>query len=151
MEPEVREIRLVGELRAVDLADDGGGTFRLRLEDGSEVSGEFDEFYQAIITRNFHNHQWNRMGVRGEGRFDHSGKLCQIVRVKELVPLDLGEEPIYSDSPPPADEDFDNGILKMIEELHRKFPMSEEEKEKQPSNLARNFRNYRSGIFEDEE
>ena len=153
MEPEIKEVikevRLVGELRAVDLHEDGGGAFRLRLDDGSEVTGEFDEFYEAIITRNLHNHKWNRMGIRGEGRFDESGKLCHFVTVKEFMPLDIGEEPIYSDSPPPPDGESDNGILEMVKELHKKYPIPEEER--QPSNLAKNFRNYRSGIFEEEE
>ena len=153
MEPEiketVKEVRLVGELRAVDLKDDGGGTFRLRLEDGSEVSGEFDEFYEAIITRNLHNHKWNRMGIRGEGKFDAAGKLCQFVTVKEFLPVDLGEEPIYSDSPPPPAGESDNGILEMVRELHKKYPIPEEER--QPSNFAKNYRNYRSGIFEEED
>ena len=152
MEPEmkemVKEVRLVGELRAVDLKDDGGGTFRLRLEDGSEVSGEFDEFYEAIITRNFHNHKWNRMGIRGEGKFDESGKLCQFMRIKEFVPVDLGEEPIYADSPPPSGEPR-NRILEMVKKLDEKYPIPEDER--QPSNFAKNFRNYRSGIFEEEE
>ena len=148
MEPEVREIRLVGELRAVDLADDGGGTFRLRLEDGSEVSGEFDEFYQAIITRAFSHHQWDYLAIKADAQFDSSGALCNLVRVKEYAVVDPEEKPIFSDTPPPSDGP-DNGLLKMIEELDKKYPIPEEERV--PSNFARNFRNYRSGIFEDEE
>ena len=126
MEPEVREIRLVGELRAVNLADDGGGTFRLRLEDGSEVSGEFDEFHQAIITRNFHNHQWNRLGIRGEGRFDPSGKLCQIVRVKQYRLVGLNEDPFA-----PVSQDPEENVLvqmaQMADDLHAKYPDPEAE------------------------
>lgn len=132
MEPELKEFRLVGEVRAVDLNEDGGGTFRLRLEDGSEVTGEFDEFHQAIITRNFHNHQRNRLAIRGEGKFDAAGKLCQFLRIKEFVHLDLGEAPIYSDSPPPPAGESDNGILEMVRELHKKYPIPEEER--RPSN-----------------
>ena len=152
MEPEVtevvKEVKVVGELRSVDLKDDGGGTFRLRLEDGSEVSGEFDEFHEAIITRAFSLHQWDHLAVKADAQFDASGALCHLTRVKEYAVVDPGETPIFSDTPPPEGGP-DNGLLKMIEELDKKYPVPEEES--LPSDFAKNFRNYRSGFPREEE
>ena len=142
MEPELKEFRLVGEVRAVDLNEDGGGTFRLRLEDGSEVTGEFDEFHQAVITRNFHNHRSNRLAIRGEGKFDASGNLCNIVRVRQYKVVGLNEDP-FATVPQAPEENVLVRMAKTAEELHAKYPIPEEEKP--PSDFAKNYKHYLYG------
>lgn len=78
METRVAEVKVVGEVRAVELWDDGGGVFRLRLADGTVVSGEFAADYAAVVTqalpRLFICTGGAIWGLRGQGSL--MGRVC---------------------------------------------------------------------------
>ena len=165
METRIAEVKVVGEVRAVELNDDGGGVFLLRLGDGSVVTGEFAADYAAIITRTFHLHIWDYLAVKGEGQFDESGSLCHIPRVQQYRVVSPGEEPIFYDPETPVD-DSDNWLLKMVRELDEKYPVPEDgpavgvvelfdelnakypvpEDEQPPRDFAANYKHYLYGF-----
>ena len=126
METRVAEVKVVGEVRAVELRDDGGGVFRLRLEDGTVVSGDFAADYAAVVTQAFQLHRWSHLGVKGDGEFDGEGSLCHIPRVQQYRVVSPGEEPIFHDPETPSDKS-DNWLQKIAKELDEKYPATEEE------------------------
>ena len=140
MEPYTDQVMVVGEVRAVELNDDGSGTFRLRLEDGDGVTGDFTDYWEAVITNVFRNHKWTRLVVKGEGKFDQAGVLRHILRVDSCRIIQPGESP----NPPVSTDPKTNVGLRMIQmadEIIRKYPDTEED-EKLPSDFATNYKHY---------
>ncbi len=126
METRVAEVKVVGEVRAVELRDDGGGVFRLRLADGTVVSGEFAADYAEVVTEAFHLHQWSHLGVKGDGEFDDEGALRHIRRANQLQITEPGADPdaLVSQDPP---DDVLARIFKMADEIREKYPDLDEE------------------------
>ncbi len=89
METRVAEVKVVGEVRAVELRDDGGGVFRLRLADGRVVSGRFKPKQESILTNTLNR----RLAIIGRGRFNADGDLISIRRVKKCGIVHPGKTP----------------------------------------------------------
>lgn len=147
METRSAEVKVVGEVRAVELNDDGSGVFRLRLADGSVVTGEFAADYAAIVIRAFHLHRWNHLGVKGEGQFDAEGVLRHLQGAKQLRIMEPGES-----LDEPVSQDPETNVLvrmvKMAEELREKYPVPEEEQ--LPPDFAANYKHYLYGFPKEE-
>ena len=169
METRVAEVKVVGEVRAVELRDDGGGVFRLRLEDGTVVSGDFAADYAAVVTQAFQLHRWRHLGVKGDGEFDRNGALRHIRGAKQLRIMEPGADPdaLASQDPPavsivelfdelnskysvPEEPAVDVGqhILEMFEELRATHPIPEEER--LPTDFAKNLKHYLYGFPKEE-
>ena len=86
-------LELTGEVRAVALHDDGGGTFQLRLESGATVAADFTTEHEAGVVVALQRHRYQRLKVSGLGDFGKDGQLKRLLRVDthELVRI-----------PPPA-------------------------------------------------
>lgn len=169
METRVAEVKVVGEVRAVELREDGGGVFRLRLADGTVVSGEFAADYTAVVTQAFHLHQWNHLGVKGDGEFDGEGVLRHIRGSSQLRITEPGADPYavaFQDLPaasivelfeelnakyPVPEElavDVGQHILEVFEELRATYPIPEEER--LPTDFAKNLKHYLYGFPKEE-
>lgn len=165
METRVAEVKVVGEVRAVELREDGGGVFRLRLADGTVVSGEFAADYAEVVTQAFHLHQWSHLGVKGEGEFDGNGALRHIRGSRQLRITEPGADPDALASPDPPDdvlarifkmaddirekhpdldEDLAIDIEELFDELNAEYPVSEEEQP--PADFAANYKHYLYGF-----
>ncbi len=81
------KVDYTGEVRAVDL----GGTFTLKLDDGSKVPGRFSDDQEAVVTRALKEHASLRLRVKGTAEFQPDGKLKSIVSVSELAVHHVGE------------------------------------------------------------
>lgn len=139
MEPYVAGVQVVGEVRAVELNDDGSGRFRLRLEDGGNVTGDFSDAWEAVITNLLRQHKWTRLAVKGEGKFDRSGVLRHILRVDSCRIIHPGESP---DHPVSADPRTNTGLR--LEQtgnaIREKYPLPEGEG--LPADFAANYKHY---------
>ena len=165
MATRVAEVKVVGEVRAVELREDGGGVFRLRLSDGTVVSGEFAADYAAVVTRAFQLHRWRHLGVKGEGEFDEEGALRHIRGSSQLRITEPGADPYAVASQDPEDDVLARmvkmaeeirekypepegepavGIVEMFDELNAKYPVPEEEQP--PTDFAANYKHYLYGF-----
>jgi len=64
-------IDYTGEVRAVDL----GGSFVLRLEDGTKLPGRFSPEQEALVTEALRDHESRRLRVKGKAEFLPDGKV----------------------------------------------------------------------------
>lgn len=93
METRSAEVKVVGEVRAVELNDDGSGVFRLRLSDGRIVPGRFTPKQEAVLTNTLHHRQRQLLAVNGRGRFNADGILSSIQRIKKCGIVHTGQTP----------------------------------------------------------
>ena len=112
-EPYIDELDLVGEVRAADLSDRSGGSFRIRLASGDAISGDFTDEQEAGITEALRNHSEVHLRLSGQGRFEPSGKLQRILRVDYHEVLQVGET---------LTDYTTQSILEMFDEIHRSMP-----------------------------
>ena len=159
MATRVAEVKVVGEVRAVELRDDGGGVFRLRLEDGTVVSGEFAADYAAVVTQAFQLHRWNHLGVKGDGEFDGNGALRHIRGSSQLRITKPGGDPDALASQDPEDDVLArmveegqepgsvNGVnlAEVFAEIREKYPVGEDDVEP-PADFAANYKHYLYGF-----
>lgn len=125
-----------GEVRAVDL----GGTFTLKLDNGSKIPGRFSADQEAVVTEALREHSSRRLRVNGVAEFLPAGEVKGIIKVKELTIQPAGE---------PA---FDAGarpVWEVVAELGSKLPANEWDKV--PADAARNLEHYLYGAPKDGE
>jgi hypothetical protein len=92
-------VSVSGEIRAADL---DGGSFNLRREDGSRLSGKFSPEHEAQITEALKEHQSCSLEVEGTATFFPDGKIKRIEKVdklqiisKERTDFDASAKPIW--------------------------------------------------------
>lgn len=88
METRVAEVKVVGEVRAVELRDDGG-VFQLRLEDGRVVAIHFTPQQESALTNTLRR----RLSVIVRARFNADGALSSIRRIKKRGIVQPGKTP----------------------------------------------------------
>ena len=133
-------IELVGEVRAVTLNDDadGGGVFRLRLEDGTTVEVDFSAEYEASIAVALLESKSQRIKITGLGDFGPDGQLRRVCRLDTKMPEWLFKRP-----PKPPDPDDDRPFMEKWIEFGKSIP--EEELAKFPTDFAENMDHYLYG------
>ena len=119
-----------GEVRAVDL----GGTFTLKLDDGSKVPGRFSADQESIVTEALRDHTSRRLRVKGKAEYQSDGKVKGIVLVSDLTVQPAG--PIAFD--PKA-----RPIWEIIEEIAATVP--EADWANVPTDGAQNLDHYLYG------
>lgn len=88
METRVAEVKVVGEVRAVELRDDGG-VFHLRLKDGRVVPVRFTPQQESALTNTLRR----RLAVIVRGRFNADGDPISIRRIKKRGIVQPGKTP----------------------------------------------------------
>ena len=78
-----------GEVRAVDL----GGSFVLKLDDGTKIPGRFSEIQEEVVTEALREHASRRLRVKGTAEFLPDGAIKGIVNIVELEIRPVGEIP----------------------------------------------------------
>lgn len=159
METRVAEVKVVGEVRAVELRDDGGGVFRLRLADGRVVSGEFAADYAAVVTQAFQLHRWRHLVVKGDGEFDGEGALRHIRGARQLRITEPGADP-YALASQDRDDDVlarmvkdgqepgavsEVNLAELFAEIREKYPVGKDDVEP-PADFAANYKHYLYGF-----
>jgi hypothetical protein len=119
-----------GEVRAVDL----GGTFTLKLDDGSKITGRFSADQEAVVTEALQEHTSRRLRVNGIAEFYPAGEIKSIIKVKELTIQPLGELAFDAAARP---------VWDVVAELGSRI--SAKEWEKVPADSARNLEHYLYG------
>lgn len=136
-------IELVGEVRAVALNDDadGGGVFRLRLEDGTTVEVDFSAEYEASIAVSLLESKSHRVKITGLGDFGPDGQLRRVCRLDTKMPEWLFKRRPTPDAPdaPASARDF----MQRWVEFGKSIP--EEELAKFPTDFAENMDHYLYG------
>lgn len=88
METRVAEVKVVGEVRAVELRDDGG-VFQLLLKDGRVVPVRFTPQQESALTNTLRR----RLAVIVRARFNAAGDLSSIRRIKKRRIVQPGKTP----------------------------------------------------------
>jgi hypothetical protein len=127
-------VEFTGEVRAVDL----GGTFTLKLDDGSRIPGRFSADQETVVTEALQEHASRRLRVNGVAEFHPSGEIKGIVKVKDLTIQPAGELAFNSEARP---------IWDVVAELGAQIPVKEWAKV--PSDAARNLEHYLYGAPKD--
>jgi len=123
-----------GEVRAVDL----GGTFTLKLDDGSKILGRFSADQETVVTEALQEHASRRLRVNGIAEFHPSGEIKNIIKVKELTIQPAGELTFDARVRP---------VWEVVAELGARIPAKEWEKV--PGDAARNIEHYLYGALKD--
>ena len=133
-------IELVGEVRAVTLNDDadGGGVFRLRLDDGTTVEVDFSAEYETRLAAALLERKSHRTKITGLGDFGPDGQLLRVSRLDTQMPEWLARRPLT-----PADPDDDRPFIEKWIEFGKSIP--EEELAKFPTDFAENMDHYLYG------
>lgn len=124
------EVDFTGEVRAVDL----GGTFTLKLDDGSRIPGRFSADQEAVVTEALQEHSSRRLRVGGIAEFQPGGELKSIIQIKTLVIQPAGELTFNAKARP---------IWEVVAELGTQ--VSSQEWAKVPADAARNLDHYLYG------
>lgn len=124
------EVDFTGEVRAVDL----GGSFILRLDDGTKMPAKFSPQQEAVVTEALRDHASRRLRVKGKAEFQPDGKLKGIVVVSELTVQPFGEISFDPNARP---------VWEIIEEIGASVPA--EEWDKVPTDGAQNLDHYLYG------
>lgn len=123
-------VDFTGEVRAVDL----GGTFTLKLDDGSKIPGRFSADQEAVVTEALQEHTSRRLRVSGIAEFQSGGELKSISKIKELTIQTAGELTFNAQARP---------VWEVVAELGTKI--SDQEWAKVPSDAARQVEHYLYG------
>ncbi len=127
-------IYVTGEVRKIELREQTGGSFELKLDTGDNIRGSFTDEQESDITNALHNHYSVRLRIRGEGEFEPSGDLRSIVRIDhyEIIP----SEGIAFDSDAPS-------LTDMFDDLREGIP--EDAWDDVPTDLSKNLDHYLYG------
>ncbi len=139
-EPYIDELDLTGEVRAADLSNQSGGSFRIRLDSGDSVAGDFTDVQESSITEALRHHAEVRLRLYGQGRFEASGKLQRILSVDHHEVFPVGNIPF---------DDTAQSILEMFDEIHRSMP--EGAFDEFPTDGAANLKHYLYGWPKEED
>ena len=133
-EPYLDDVNLTGEVRAADLNDQTGGSFRIRLDNGDTVPGVFGADQESIITEALHIHAKIHLRITGQGRFAPSGQLQRILHVDSHERVPAGETSFDETAP---------SVLDIFGEIHRSMP--EGAFDEMPTDLSVNLKHYLYG------
>jgi len=131
-------VDLTGEVRAADL---DGANFTLRLSNGRKIPGRFTPQQESAITEALREHETRRLHVTGRAEFgqpDH--KMKQIISVETFELQNVGEARYDPTARP---------IWEIVAEIGATVP--DQEWEKVPSDLAKNFHHYLYGAPKESE
>jgi hypothetical protein len=120
-----------GEVRVVDL----GGTFTLKLDNGSKIPGRFSADQEAVVLEALQEHTSRRLHVTGIAEFQPSGEIKSIIKVKELTIQSAGELVFDAKARP---------VWEVVAQLGATIPVSEWAKV--PADAARNVEHYLYGV-----
>ena len=148
----VRDVDLEGVVRAVEIDDSGGGTFKLLLDSGDTLTSPFARAEDMIITQALREHRTLRLVVGGPCEFDADGKPRRLLRLERC---ELSSE--FSRSLKASVAGAEKGtakeeglpsstgqsILKMFEKIHKSAP--EGTWDDVPTDLAKNWHDYKYG------
>lgn len=124
------KVDFTGEVWAADL----GGSFTLRLDDGTKVPAKFSPQQEAVVTETLRDHASRRLRVKGTAEYLADGKVKGIVSVSDLTVQPAGEVPFDSEAKP---------IWEVIEEIGANVPAGEWDKV--PTDGAQNLDHYLYG------
>jgi len=133
--PYFDTLDLTGEVRAADLGNKAGGSFRINLDYHRDaVYGRFTDEQEATITEALNSHDNVRLKFLGRCEFSPNGEMrriteihdCEIVREEDSV------------DPDPA------SILRIFDEIHKSTP--ESAWANMPTDGARNYKHYLYGF-----
>jgi hypothetical protein len=127
-------VDFTGEVRAVDL----GGTFTLKLDDGSKIPGRFSTDQETVVTEALQEHASRRLRVNGIAEFQPSGEIKSIIKIKDLTIQQAGELTFNAKARP---------VWEVVAELGSQIPAKEWEKV--PADAARNLEHYLYGAPKD--
>ena len=131
-------IDFIGEVRAADL---DGCNFTIRKDDGIKISGKFNTDQEVIITDALRDHESQRIRVKGRAEFSSpEGKIKRILSVEDII-LQPAGEPEYDPTARP--------IWEIAAEISASVP--DEEWEKVPTDLSKNFDHYLYGAPKEDE
>lgn len=127
----VGKIEAEGVVRAVEVDDDGGGRFKLLLDNGDTLTAPFTSKQDMIVTNALHLRHTLRLHVAGPAEFDADGKPRRILRLERCEPFTefsralearvaAAEEGRTEDEIPPSSTG--QSILKMFEKIHKSAP-----------------------------
>ena len=126
----VRDVDLEGVVRAVEIDDSGGGTFKLLLDSGDTLTSPFARADDMIITQALREHRTLRLAVGGPCEFDADGKPRRILRLERcelssefsraLKACVAAEKGTANEESPPSSSG--QSILKMFEKIHKSAP-----------------------------
>jgi hypothetical protein len=133
-EAYIDELDLIGEVRAADLSNASGGSFRIRLENGESVLGDFTSDQESSVIEALRDHSEVRLRLAGQGRYEPSGSLQRILRVDYHEVIPAGPIP-YDETP--------ESILDIFDEIHRSMP--EDALNELPADLSTNLKHYLYG------
>ena len=133
-ESYIDDLSLSGEVRAADLGDLVGGSFRIRTEEGNTLQGIFTRDQEYSITEALHNHSGVRLQLRGLAKFDFSGEAQRILQVDYLEVSPIDDTPTGETSP---------SLLEMFDAINLSMP--EDALGDLPSDGAENYRHYLYG------
>ena len=139
-EPYIDDVDLTGEVRAADLGNQAGGSFRIRLDTGNSINGVFTDEQEASITAALRDHSEVRLRIAGQGRFDPSGQIQRILHVEHHEVVPTGQVPF---------DETAQSILELFDEIHRSMP--ENAFDDFPTDGARNYKHYLYGWPKEDE
>jgi hypothetical protein len=127
-------VDFTGEVRAVDL----GGTFTLKLDNGSKIPGRFNADQEMVVTEALQEHTSRRLRVSGIAEFQPGGEIKSIIKIRSLTIQSAGEPAFHAQARP---------VWEVVAELGSQIPAKEWEKV--PSDAARNLKHYLYGAPKD--
>ena len=148
----VRDVDLEGVVRAVEIDDSGGGTFKLLLDSGDTLTSPFARAEDMIITQALREHRTLRLVVGGPCEFDADGKPRRLLRLERCelsselsralkAGVVVPEKGAANEESPPSSTG--QSILKMFEKIHKSAP--EGTWDDVPTDLAKNWHDYKYG------
>ena len=148
----VRKIEAEGVVRAVEIDDDGGGAFKLLLDNGDTLTAPFTRQQDVMVTNALHLRHTLRLSVAGPAEFDANGKPRRILHLERCEPttklarelearVSASEE--GQDREENSSKSTGSSILKMFEEIHKSAP--EGVWDDVPTDLAKNWHDYKYG------
>lgn len=130
-QPYFDDVDLTGEVRAADLSNQAGGSFRIRLDNGVSIPGVFTDAQEASITAALRDHSEVRLRITGQGRFAPSGQLQRIRHVDNHEIIPTGQT-LFDEAAP--------SILDIFDAIHRSMP--EGAFDDLPTDGGRNYKHY---------
>ena len=83
----VGKIEAEGVVCAVEIDDDGGGRFKLLLDNGDTLAAPFTSKQDMIVTNALHLRHTLRLSVAGPAEFDAYGKPRRLLRLERCEPF----------------------------------------------------------------
>ena len=127
-------VELTGEVLATDLKKGAGGSFKMLLENGELIPGDFIPEQEETVTEALRNHQQVRLWIEGMAEFAPSGRLRRIKKIDRLEIRKPGERPFDPTVEP---------IWKTVVKIGKSIP--KEAWDDVPTDLASNLDHYLYG------